>query len=79
MITHNFWCPPGVWVISGLTVQSTLSIVPPFWHNANFEKVEIIDRGDYRQSKFLMFYYKSGTERGVRKCDYRQSFHMWGL
>jgi hypothetical protein len=27
-----------------------LSIVTPFGHNANFEKVGIIDRCDYRQS-----------------------------
>ena len=45
-----------------------MSIVPPFWHNANFEKVGIIDRGDYRQRKILMFYYEIGTDdtgRGV--------------
>ena len=53
-----------------------LSIVTPFGHNANFEKVGIIDRCDYRQGKFLMFYYKTGTMGSVRRCDYRQSFHM---
>ena len=38
-----------------------LSIVPLFWHNANFEKVGIINRGDYRQRKIFMFYYEIGT------------------
>ena len=56
-----------------------LSIVTPFWHNANFEKVGIIDRGDYRQRKILMFYYETGTDDTGRRCDYRQSFHMRGL
>ena len=35
----------------------------PFWHNANSEKMGIIDRYNYRQRKILMFYYKSGTGR----------------
>ena len=34
-------------------VPHPLSIVSPFWHNANFEKVGIIDIGDYRQRKSL--------------------------
>ena len=42
-----------------------MSIVTPFGHNANFEKVGIINRCDYRQRKILiiMFYYESGTRR----------------
>ena len=59
--------------------KQIVSIVPPFWHNANFEKVGIIDRGDYRQRKILMFYYEIGTDDTGRGCDYRQSFHMRGL
>src|SRR6185369_13292173 len=41
---HRLWVIT-VWIISGLTVQSTSVYSPPFWHNANFEKVRIIDRG----------------------------------
>src|SRR5215204_3667012 len=46
-------------------IQSTLSIVTPFWHNANFEKVGIIGRCDYRQGKILMSYYANWQRRGV--------------
>ena len=53
-----------------------LSIVTPFRHNANSEKMVIIDRCDYRQRKILMFYYETGTNNTGKKCDYRQSFHM---
>jgi hypothetical protein len=65
------------WVIVQAKVYSRpLLIVTPFWHNANFEKMVIIDRGDYRQRKIHMFYYETGTHDTWRGCDYRQSFHM---
>jgi hypothetical protein len=38
--------------------------------------VGIIDRGDYRQRKILMFYYEVGTDDTERRWDYRLSFHM---
>ena len=56
-----------VWVILGLTVH-------PFWHNANFEKVVILNREDYRQWEILMLYYEIGTENMKRECDYKQEF-----
>ena len=56
-----------------------LSIVSLFWHNANFEKVGIIDRRNYRERKILMFYYEIGTDDTGKECDYRQSFLYEGI
>ena len=44
------------WVVEPLESHAFLSV------NANFEKVGIIDRGNYRQRKILMFYYEVGTD-----------------
>ena len=63
----------NIWAIY---YSQPLSIVTPFRHNANSEKMVIIDRCDYRQRKVLMFHYETGTDDTGRRCDYRQSFHM---
>ena len=71
MVSHA--CLQYIYLI---ILQSTLPIVTPFGHNANYEKMVTIERCDYKESQFLMLYYCNGHGGENEKCDYREHFHM---
>ena len=60
MITHRIWCPPRVWVISGLTVQSALVIrtmfVPLCFSERNVLITSSTYECSYSQRNYLVFW-----------------------